>query len=76
VSYVGPRAAALDGGTLRLDGYLKAKASAAWPITDRLTARIEIDNLLDQTYAQSSYSALWIYPGAPRSVLGSLVMRF
>ncbi|MCC2977413.1 TonB-dependent siderophore receptor [Sphingomonas sp. PL-96] len=75
-TYVGPRAAALDGGSLRLDGYFKAKASAAFPLTDRLTARVEVDNLLDQTYAQSSYSALWIYPGAPRSVLGSLTMRF
>lgn len=75
-TYVGPRAAALDGGDLRLDGYLKAKASAAYPLTDRITARIEVDNLFDQTYAQSSYSALWIYPGAPRSVLGSVTMRF
>lgn len=75
-TYVGPRAAALDGGDLRLDGYLKAKASLAYPITRQLTARIEVDNILDQTYAQSSYSALWIYPGAPRSVTGSLTMRF
>ena len=75
-TYVGPRAAALDGGDLRLDGYLKAKASAAYPLTDRITARVEVDNLFDQTYAQSSYSALWIYPGAPRSVLGSVTMRF
>jgi iron complex outermembrane receptor protein len=74
-TYVGPRAAALDGGNLRLDGYLKLKASAGFPLTERLTARIEVDNLLDQTYAQSSYSALWIYPGAPRSMLGSLTMR-
>lgn len=74
-TYVGPRAAALDGGNLRLDGYVKAKASAAYPVTDRLTARVEVDNILDQTYAQSSYSALWIYPGAPRSVLLSLAAR-
>jgi iron complex outermembrane receptor protein len=75
-TYVGPRAAALEGGNLRLSGYVKVKASAAYPLTERLTARIEVDNLLDQTYAQSSYSALWIYPGAPRSVLGSLTMQF
>ncbi len=75
-TYVGPRAAALDGGNLRLAGYVKAKAGAAYPLNERLTARIEVDNLLDQTYAQSSYSALWIYPGAPRSVTGSLTMRF
>ena len=74
-TYVGARAAALDGGNLRLDSYVKAKASVAYPVTDRLTARVEIDNILDQTYAQSSYSALWIYPGAPRSVLLSLAAR-
>jgi iron complex outermembrane receptor protein len=74
-TYVGSRAAALDGGNLRLDSFLKAKASIAYPVTEELTARIEADNLLDQTYAQSSYSALWVYPGAPRSVLISLAAR-
>lgn len=75
-TYVGPRAAALDGGNLRLDGYVKAKASAVYALSDRVTARVEIDNLLDSTYMQSSYSALWIYPGAPRSVLASLTFRY
>jgi iron complex outermembrane receptor protein len=74
-TYVGSRAAALDGGNLRLDSYVKAKASIAYPVTEKLTARVEVDNILDQTYAQSSYSALWIYPGAPRSVLFSLAAR-
>lgn len=75
-SYVGPRAAALDGSDLRLDGYVKAKASIGYALTDRITARIEVDNILNQTYAQSSYSAQWIYPGAPRSVLASLSVRY
>ncbi|WP_082471039.1 TonB-dependent receptor [Sphingomonas sp. Leaf198] len=74
-TYVGARAAALDGGNLRLPSYVKAKASIAYPLTKRLTARVEVDNILDQTYAQSSYSALWISPGAPRSVLFSLAAR-
>ncbi len=74
-TYVGSRAAALDGGNLRLASYVKAKASIAYPVTEGLTARVEVDNILDQTYAQSSYSALWIYPGAPRSVLFSLAAR-
>jgi iron complex outermembrane receptor protein len=75
-TYVGPRAAALDGGSLRLEDYVKAKASVAYAVTDRVTARVEVDNILDQTYAQSSYSALWIFPGAPRSVLASLAFRY
>jgi iron complex outermembrane receptor protein len=73
---VGARAAALDGGNLRLDSYVNAKAGIAYPVTERLTARVEVDDILDQTYAQSSYSALWIYPGAPRSVRLSLAARF
>lgn len=75
-SYVGARTAALDGGNLRLDPYLKAKASVAYALTDRVTARVEIDNILDQFYIQSSYSANWLAPGAPRSVLGSIAIRF
>ena len=47
------------GGTVRFD--------------DR--ERVEADNLLDQRYAASSYSALWIYPGAPRTVRASLRME-
>ncbi|WP_294392567.1 hypothetical protein [uncultured Sphingomonas sp.] len=46
------------------------------PVSDRLTARVEIDNILDRTDTQSSYSTLWIYPGTPRSNTGSLTMRF
>ena len=75
-TYVGSRAAALDGGTLRLDDYVKLKASATYAISPRIDARLEVDNLLDETYAQSSYSALWIYPGAPRTILGSLTIRY
>lgn len=75
-SYVGSRAAALDGGALKLDDYVKLKASATYAISPRIDARLEVDNLLDEDYSQSSYSALWIYPGAPRTILGSLTIRY
>lgn len=74
--YVGPRSGALDGGNLRLDGYVKAKASVSYALTDALTARVEVDNIFDTTYSMNSYSALWIYPGAPRSVMAALTMRY
>ena len=41
-------------------------------LTPQVTARVEVDNLFDERYAASSYSALWIFPGAPRSVRASL----
>lgn len=71
-AYVGDRAATLDTSGLLLPAYVKLKAAVEAPLTERLRFRLEADNLLDQRYAASSYSALWIYPGAPRTVRASL----
>lgn len=72
VAYVGDRAATLDASGLLLPAYVKLKAAVEAPLTERLRFRLEADNLLDTRYAASSYSALWIYPGAPRTVRASL----
>ena len=71
-SYAGDRAATLDGSGVRLPAYWKAKAALEYGLTPQITARIEVDNLFDERYAQSSYSPLWIFPGAPRSVRASI----
>ena len=74
-SYTGDRAGSLAANGVRLPAYWKLKAAADYDLTRRLTARIEIDNLLDEDYAASSYSALWIARGAPRSVRASLRVK-
>ena len=74
-SYTGDRAGALAANGVRLPAYWKLKAAADYDLTRQLTARIEVDNLLDEDYAASSYSALWISRGAPRSVRLSLRVR-
>ncbi|MFT4255229.1 MAG: TonB-dependent siderophore receptor [Caulobacter sp.] len=74
-SYVGDRAGALDGSGLILPSYWKAKAAVEYAITPRLDARLEVDNLLDEHYAQSSYSPVWIFPGAPRTVRATVRAR-
>lgn len=71
-TYVGNRAAALDGGNVRLPSFVKAKAAVGYAVTPHWSVRAELDNLFDATYAQSSYSALWIMPGAPRTLLFTL----
>ncbi len=71
-AYVGDRAGALTLNPVRLPAYWKAKAALDYGLTPQVTARIEVDNLFDERYAASSYSALWIFPGAPRSVRASL----
>lgn len=71
-AYVGERAGAIDASGLRLPDYWKAKAAVEYGITPEVTARLEVDNLFDERYAASSYSPLWIFPGAPRRITASL----
>ncbi|RZJ32049.1 MAG: TonB-dependent siderophore receptor [Brevundimonas sp.] len=71
-AYMGDRAGAIDASGLRLPGYWKLKAAAEWDLTRHLSVRLEGDNLLDEDYAASSYSPLWISRGAPRSFRLSL----
>lgn len=76
VAYVGRRSGATDASGLILPAYVKVKAAAEVPLLAALTFRAEVDNLLDERYAQSSYNSLWIYPGAPRTIRASLNAHF
>ncbi len=67
-SYMGKRAGAIDGSGLVLPDYVKAKAAVEYAFSRHFTLRVDGDNLLNTHYAQSSYSALWIYPGQPRTL--------
>jgi iron complex outermembrane receptor protein len=76
VAYVGRRSGATDASGLILPAYTKVKAAAEIPLRASLTFRAEVDNLVDEHYAQSSYNSLWIYPGAPRTLRASLRAQF
>lgn len=67
-SYIGRRAGAVDGSGLVLPGYAKVKAAVDYAFSRQVSARIEADNMFDARYAQSSYSPVWIFPGAPRTI--------
>lgn len=71
-AYMGERAGAIDTSGLRLPGYWKVKAAVDYDLLPRVSLRIEGDNLLDEDYAASSYSPLWISRGAPRSFRAAL----
>jgi iron complex outermembrane receptor protein len=72
IAYVGGRAGSIATTPVVLPEYVKAKAAIEAPLTESLRFRLEADNLFDKRYAASSYSALWIYPGAPGTVRASL----
>ncbi|MEG3091856.1 TonB-dependent receptor [Sphingomonas sp. PB1R3] len=75
-TYVGDRAGAIDTSGLRLPAYTKAKIAGEIGVTPALTVRAEADNLFDVDYAMSSYSTVWVYPGAPRTVRVSARVAF
>lgn len=74
-SYQSSRAATIDGSGLRLPSFVRARAAADWDVSTRFSIRGEVDNLFDARYADSSYSALWILPAAPRTARVTLTLR-
>lgn len=74
VSYVGRRAGAIDTSGLVLPAYVKTKASVDYALSRGASLRLEADNLFDAHYAQSSYSPVWVYPGAPRTLRATLTI--
>ncbi|MFO0448749.1 MAG: TonB-dependent receptor domain-containing protein, partial [Pseudomonadota bacterium] len=60
--------------TFELPDYTLARVYAAWQPTERLALRAEIDNLFGEEWYPSSFSRLWVAPGAPRR--GSLSLRY
>jgi iron complex outermembrane receptor protein len=76
-----------EANSFQLPGYVRLDAAAAyhWRIgRSRLTARLNINNLLDQRYFESSnitdplvrIPRLGITPGAPLTVLGSIQVAY
>jgi iron complex outermembrane recepter protein len=57
-----------DGSFFELPAYVLARLHAAIELTSTIRVSGEVTNLFDQTYYPSSYSRVWIMPGAPRQV--------
>ncbi|WP_368485702.1 TonB-dependent siderophore receptor [Pseudoalteromonas sp. SD03] len=45
-------------------------------LTEHTKLNISVNNIFDEEYAQSSYNALWVYPGAPTQFKMSLAYQF
>jgi len=71
-------AAEADAGTpaFMLPSYTTAKLVAYWAATPTLRLSLDVDNLFDKTYYTSSYSRVWVTPGAPRNVTLGVQAKF
>ncbi|KAF1022640.1 MAG: putative TonB-dependent receptor BfrD [Paracidovorax wautersii] len=67
-----------DAGTpaFELPAYTTAKLVAYWRLNPKLRVTLDVDNLFDKTYYASSYSRLWVAPGATRTITLGLQATF
>ena len=66
VSYVGRRLGE-TATTFFLPSYTVVKVMGSFNITEQFKLSANINNLFDEKYYASSYAALWVQPGTPRS---------
>jgi len=50
-----------------LPSYTIAKVVGSFNVTEQIKLSASVDNLFDKKYYASSYAALWVAPGSPRS---------
>ncbi|AJW43557.1 TonB-dependent siderophore receptor [Ralstonia mannitolilytica] len=78
VVYVGSRAGntanTQDG--FQLPAYTTVQLNGYVQIDKHLRASVVLNNLFNRGYYVSSYNSLWVTPGAPRSILGTLSYSF
>jgi iron complex outermembrane receptor protein len=69
VNYVGARMGDVAASSdFELPAYTTARLVASWAPNRRLLLALNVDNLFDKRYYASSYSTVWVAPGAERNV--------
>lgn len=66
--YVGKRPGDDVNSGFELPGYVTARLNLSYQVTQGLSLHLDAENLLDAYYLESSYSNVWITPGAPRTI--------
>ncbi|WP_231512185.1 TonB-dependent siderophore receptor [Paucibacter sp. KBW04] len=62
--------------SFELPAYTTAKLVGHWRINPTLRATLDVDNLFDTTHYTSSYSRVWVTPGASRTMTLGLQAKF
>lgn len=76
VVYVGRRPGDDFNSGFELPDYVTVRANAAYHLTEKVSLHLDVENLFDTYYLESSYSDVWITPGAPRTVMGRVRVAF
>jgi iron complex outermembrane receptor protein len=74
LTYVGSRPGDDAGSGFRLPGYVTARLNLSYRLTRNVGLHLDAENLFDEYYVESSFSNVWITPGAPRTVRARLAL--
>ncbi|HYC94897.1 MAG TPA: TonB-dependent siderophore receptor, partial [Sphingomicrobium sp.] len=75
ITYVGERPGDDIASGFRLPDYLTARVNLAYQLDRNFSVHLDAENLFDKYYLESSFSDVWITPGAPRTIRFSLRME-
>lgn len=76
VVYTGKRTGDDSNSGFELPDYVTVRANLAYQVSKAVSLHLDVENLFDTYYLESSYSDVWIAPGAPRTVTGKLRVSF
>ncbi|MGK2909056.1 MAG: TonB-dependent siderophore receptor [Sphingobium sp.] len=76
LTYVGSRPGDDVNSGFRLPDYVTARLNLSYQVSKGVAVHLDAENLFDAYYLESSYSNIWITPGAPRTVRARLALSW
>ncbi|MEW5688128.1 MAG: TonB-dependent siderophore receptor [Pseudomonadota bacterium] len=76
VVYVGRRLGDDVNSGFELPAYVTVRLNASYQASAAVSLHLDVENLFDTYYLESSYSDVWITPGAPRAVTARVRVAF
>ncbi len=74
LTYVGERPGDDINSGFRLPDYVTARVNLSYQFNSHVAVHLDAENLFHAYYLESSYSNIWITPGAPRTIRARLVL--
>ncbi|MHA6723187.1 TonB-dependent siderophore receptor [Sphingomonas sp. RS2018] len=74
ITYVGSRPGDDAVPGFRLRGYVTGRANLSYRLTPGVTAHLDVENIANAYYLDSSFSTVWITPGASRTIRGRIAL--
>ncbi len=76
VNYVGDRLGETTDVDYILPSYTLVNLSAAVELTEKVSVKLDVNNLFDEEYFENSYHKLWTMPGSPINYSASIKYQF